>query len=435
MSPNGEPATSRAYQEVIKKAAVHRHCLGLVLALLSASCNGERGGTPAPQHPDGVVGTKSNFGYTDWAARRSRITSMMPEVEVMVRDTFRKQRLPSLVAGFLVDGQLVWWQGFGSRHLEDGGPVTAHTVYRIASITKVITAMAVLRLRDEGKLPLDTPAITVLPDIGGVRYPTADSPQITIRHLLTHTSGLPRLGSFDYTSDRAPVTEREILVGLRDAPLENVPGMTSLYSNLGYALLGIAVARVAKAAYHEYVDRTILAPLDMVSTLWRREQVAHDRLATGYAWDSNAYHERHHWPLGAAEGMGGLYSSLDDMVRFLSYHMTAWPPGGRANKDPLHNATLRESHLMGGHQPPKKGVALGGWVVEHQQGAMLVSHGGETHQYASMIMFAPDERIGFVAMTNTGKPTTVGPLAYNVMNLVLRRVRGGPRRSQVIRRR
>lgn len=404
---------------------MHRPLLWLtLLAVATAACDGERGGITPPRHPANYPGTKVNFDSPEWAARRSQITSLAPEIELMVRERFTRQQLPSLVAGLLVDGQLVWWQGFGQRDLERGGPVDAHTVYRIASVTKVVTAMAILRLRDEGKLPLDTPAVSHLPELGLMVYPTNDSPQITIRQLLTHTAGLPRLGAFDYASPRErPVGEREILEALRGAPLENVPGVTSHYSNLGYALLGIIAGRVAGVPYHEYVEQKILAPLGMRATAWREEEVPHDRLATGYAWDGGAYHPRHHWKMGASEGAGGLYASLDDMVRLLAFHMTAWPPGARASEDPLHNATVRESHLMGGFQQPGRGVALGGWAVhQHQFGDMVVSHQGTTHQYAAIAAFVPARRVGFIAMTNTGKPATVEPLAMDVVGLILKRL-------------
>lgn len=412
---------------------MHRSHLLLVLFLISTgACGGERGGIEPPRYPDHYAGTKLNFDSPEWAARRSQISALAPEVELLARASFTRHRLPSLIAGLLVDGQLVWWQGFGQRDLEGGGLVDAHTVYRIGSVTKVVTAMAILRLRDEGKLPLDTPAVTQLPELGLMKYPTEDSPQITIRHLLTHTSGLPRLGAFDYASLRErPVAEREILEALRGAPLENVPGVANVYSNLGYALLGIIAGRAAGVPYHEYVEQKILGPLGMRATAWREDEVPHDRLATGYVWEGGEYHPRHHWKMGASEGAGGLYASLDDMVRLLAFHMTAWPPGARASEDPLHNATVRESHLMGGFQHPGRGVALGGWAVQrHQLGDTVVSHQGQTHQYAAIATFVPERRIGFVAMTNTGKNATVEPLAMDVVTLILKRLggrRGGGR--------
>ncbi len=436
--PKRVPAA--AFSTMFTAALAARTCVFVLCAVALLACGRDRQGQAAPHYPEDYVGTKVNFGNVDWAARQQRIISMMPEVELKVRQKFMRMGLPSLVAGVLVDGRLVWWQGFGQRDLEAGGPVTAHTIYRVGSVTKVVTAMAILRLRDEGKLPLDTPAVTHLPELGTMKYPTTDSPQITIRHLLTHTSGLPRLGAFDYYTDRAtPVSDREILEGLRGAELENVPGVTMLYSNLGYALLGMIVGRVAKLDYFAFVDQKILGPLQMGSASWRREQVPHDRLATGYVWEANAYHARHHWKFGASEGMGGLYGSLDDMVRLVSFHMTAWPPGARPNKEPLHNATLRESHLTGGFQHPGKGIALGGWAVErhHLSGDTVVSHEGVTHQYAAAVMFVPQQRIGFVALTNTGKPATVGPLAREVVVLIMRGLgagKRGKRRRSVIRR-
>ncbi len=398
----------------------------MLAAALSGACRGDGEPLPPPAYPPGYAGTTPNFDDPAWAARRSQITAVMPEVELEARNAFTNNQLPSLVAGFLVDGRLVWWQGFGERSLEGGGAVTPHTVYRIASITKVVTAMAVLRLRDEGKLPLDTPAVTHLPELATMTYPTTDSPQITVRHLLTHTSGLSRLGDFDYASPRThAVSEREILEALRGAPLENVPGVATVYSNLGYGLLGIIAGRAAGMPFHEYVDQKILAPLQMQATVWRDEEVPHDRLATGYAFEGGQYQARHHWKLGAAEGAGGLYSSLDDMVRLVAFHMTAWPPGARESREPLHNATLRESHLLGGFQRPGKGVALGGfWVERHQLGPTVVSHEGQTHQYAAVATFAPEERIGFIALTNTGKGSAVSPLALRVMSLVLKRIGG-----------
>jgi CubicO group peptidase (beta-lactamase class C family) len=396
-------------------------CLGLLLA-----CDREADGLAPPSYPTPVAGNKANYDDVDWAARRSRIAAWMPEVEILSRDTFARQQLPSLVAGVLVDGQLIWWQGFGTRDLEEGGPVDAHTQYRVGSITQVVTAMAILRLRDDGKLSLDTPAASYVAELAELAYPTDDSPPITLRHLLTHTAGLPQHGKLDYHGERtSPVTERELCEGVRGLPVDRAPGLESVYSELGYALLGLIVARVAGGAYSDYVDEHILVPMGLGPGAWSSAAVPRDRLATGYAFEGGQYFPRAEWLFGAAEGAGGLYASLDQLARLLAYQMTVWPAGGRKSQPPLHNATLRESQRVGGFQRPDGTGAGFGWITASgPTGTPLVFSDGASAQHAAMVVFAPDDRVGVIALTNTGKPGTVGPLAHGILKLILERLGG-----------
>jgi CubicO group peptidase (beta-lactamase class C family) len=119
-----------------------------------------------------------------------------------------------------VDDELAWFKGYGARDLETKAPVDADTVYNIASITKPFTALAVLRLRDEGKL--DAPAVTYLPELESLVYATSDSVPITLRHLLTGTSGMPNIGPLD--AGKVTVSEEDVLASLRGLHIQRAPG-------------------------------------------------------------------------------------------------------------------------------------------------------------------------------------------------------------------
>jgi CubicO group peptidase (beta-lactamase class C family) len=357
------------------------------------------------------------------AELRKRILAALPEVDEMVKSAFEKGRVPSLTAAVLIDGETVWWRVLGTRDLEGAGPATRDTAYRIGSVTKVVTAMAALKLRDEGRLALDQPAADFLPELDAIVYPTADSPIITIRHLLTHTSGLPRLGRFDYAANRAePVSEREVLAALVDLRLEHAPGTHWEYSNFAYGLLGIVIGRAAGEPYRDYVSRTIFAPLGM-RAVWDWTAIPSEHRAMGYErLDSGEYRKSHEWLFGASEGMGGIYASLDDMARFLAFQMTAWPAGARPDGEPLSNASLREAHMMGGLQRPgRMGTGMGWGVVDFGDVGHSVFHTGATTTFGATAMFSPNEGIGFVALTNCGQHSgTIDGLAGSVLAALTR---------------
>ena len=167
---------------------------------------------------------------------------------------------PGLSIGVVYDQELVWAQGFGYADLERKMAATPGTLYRIASITELFTATAVLQLRDGGKLQLDDPISRHLPWFK-IQTQHPDAPPITIRHLLTHTSGLPREAPFPYwTDDMFPTREqiREALPGQETI----LPTETEWkYSNLALTLAGEIVASVSGQDYADFVQQNILAPL------------------------------------------------------------------------------------------------------------------------------------------------------------------------------
>ncbi|MEJ7833036.1 MAG: serine hydrolase domain-containing protein [Nocardioides sp.] len=207
-------------------------------------------------------------------------------------------RLPSVVAGVLARGELVWTGVSGDGALD--------RAYRIGSVTKTLTAVAVLRLRDEGRLSLDDQLGRIVPESG-----YADA---TLRMLLDHTSGLPSEPAGPWW-ERSPGVEFAALNAANDATRAVArPGSYFHYSNLGYALLGEVVARLRGATWWEVVSREILGPLGMSQTTYD----APERCAQGYSVDhfAGTLTREPHQHTGAMAPAGQLWSTIGDLARW-----------------------------------------------------------------------------------------------------------------------
>ena len=176
-----------------------------------------------------------------------------------------REHVPGAAWGIIVDGELVHVGVTGLREVQSKAPVEADSVFRIASMTKSFTAMAVLRLRDEGKLSLDDSAERYVPELKALKYPTTDSPRITVRHLLSHAEGFPE--DNPWGDQQLAKSDAEMSAMMQAGiPFSNAPGIAYEYSNFGFAILGRIVSNVANMPYRDYVRINILEPLGMTST-------------------------------------------------------------------------------------------------------------------------------------------------------------------------
>ena len=279
----------------------------------------------------------------------------------------------------------------------------ADTIYSMASNVKSITALAALALRDDGVISLDDPITSLLPEASGLVYPTRDAPPITLRQLLTHTSGLPRIGNFENAMFDHPATEEEITRSLSGYPLATPPGTAYSYSNLGYGLLGLAVGRASHGSLRAFVKRRILDPLEMTATTYDVEAVPAGRLAPGYQSSATGAFEPIKGPqLGAFVGGGGLYSSLRDMARYLAFQLGAYPPRGEPDTGPIRRSSVRETHFNALEGDGLSADRYGyGWAIEEScDFDRLVWHSGGTQGYGSWWGFVPSSGVGVIVSTN-----------------------------------
>ncbi len=218
---------------------------------------------------------------------RSVIVPAMSDVFEQVDATFdkvaRAEHIPGVAYGVVIGGELVHGRGVGAIHADAVTPTApdADSVFRIASMTKSFTAAATLLLRDEGLLRLDEPVRTYVPELEGFHGPTADSPPITVRHLLTMSSGLP---TDDPWGDRLQGMPLDRFAELLRGGFEFAwaPGTTFEYSNLGYGILGRVLTNVSGIEYRDLVRRRLLEPLQMTATTFEADEVPANRLVQGH---------------------------------------------------------------------------------------------------------------------------------------------------------
>ena len=358
-----------------------------------------------------AAGSSPELAFTD-QARAAKVAGLGPKLEALVDREMAEARPPSLAVALVVDGRLAHVVVRGEADKKTHRKATRDTLYRVGSITKTFTATALLALRDEGRVGLDDRVDALLPEFAKVKLWPSDARPITLRQLLTHTSGLPRLGAFDYTRGDRDVPESEVLAAL-DTRVARPPGTEYLYSNFGFGLAGLVVARASGRPYRELLRERLFAPLGMASATFDPVQSASNgAAATGYA-TNDAETPAPPWRLGASEGAGGLYASLDDMAKWVAFQQEAWPARDGDDRGPVKRATLREAHMAGapaalsaertpaGLTVSAESVGLAWHVRQTCDYASVVEHGGAIDGFHAHVAFAPDRGFGVVVLSNS----------------------------------
>ena len=306
---------------------------------------------------------------------------------------------PGVAVGIVHDQALVWAKGFGFADRERGVPATPDTLFRIASITKTFTATAVMQLRDEGKLLLDDPVTKHLPLLA-VRPREAGGGPITIRHLLTHLSGLPREADAPYwMSDRFP-TREELLRQLPDQEQQFNAETRWKYSNLAVALAGEIVAVVSGEPWERYVRRRILEPLGMSATLTDAPEGPVADLAVAYGRrlpDLSRPARQAGVRTVALAPAAGMASNVRDLAKYVALQFRGGPAGGA---QVLSGASLREMQRVHWLQPDWQGGQGIGFAVRRAGERTLVGHGGWLPGMRSQITFDVRDKVGVVVLTN-----------------------------------
>ena len=355
--------------------------------------------------------------------RRSKLAAAFPRIDALFRDFLQRSHVPGAAWGIVIDGELAHIGATGFRDLSSKALVDGDTVFRIASMTKSFTAMAILSLRDEGKLALDDPAERHVPELRELPYPTADSPRITIRHLLTHSEGFPE--DNPWGDQQLGITEAQMTALLRRGiPFSNAPGVAYEYSNYGFAILGRIVARASGQPYNEYLSERILIPLGMTSTTMEASRVPAARLAHGYRWEDDRWKEEPLLPDGAFGPMGGMLTSVRDLSRYVGALLAAWPPRDGPEAGPVRRASLREMQQVarfsgasterdaeGSVQLTADGYGYGLRITQSCTLRHVVAHSGGLPGFGSQMRWLPEYGVGIIAFGNLtytgwGKPVT-----------------------------
>jgi CubicO group peptidase (beta-lactamase class C family) len=347
------------------------------------------------------------------AGRAEKLATAFPEIDRLFAEWVERVHMPGAAMGVVIDGELAWSKTFGVLDTSTKTPVTTDSAFRIASMTKSFTALAILRLRDAGKLSLDDPVSKYVSELAGLPSATTDSPVLTIRHLLTHSEGFPEDNPWGDRQLAQPQSTMSAWMK-QGIPFSTVPGTDYEYSNYGFAILGQIVERVSKQRYDEYVSSNILAPLELRDTTFHVEKISRDRRAHGYRWEDEQWKEEPVLPHGTFGAMGGLWTSLHDLARYVAYHMSAWPPRAEPESGPVTRASMREQQQAWRWQrarairptldaPLEMSVAAYGYGLRISQTCRfghVVSHGGGLPGFGSLMLWLPEYGVGLVAMGN-----------------------------------
>lgn len=310
-------------------------------------------------------------------------------------------RLPGLSIAIVRDQELIWSKGYGVSDVKKKTPATPETIYSICSITKLFTSIAIMQLYEQGKLRLDDSLSSLLPD-RTIKQQFSDSGPITIRGLLTHSSGLPREADFPYWSGpEFKFPSREEVAEKLDQQETLYPASTYFqYSNLGMTLLGEVVEKISGKSYEEYVREHILKPLRLTNTFSNLPQEWWgNKLATGYS-SVNRQGTRDMLPLFDARGMqaaAGYSSTALDLAHFASWQFRLMANGG---KEILKASTLKEMQRVHWVDPDWK-ISWGlGFVVFQNNGSTLIGHWGTCPGYRSILVMDTGKKLGFVVLIN-----------------------------------
>lgn len=339
----------------------------------------------------------------------AKYAAAIKALEVLIEKERQEAGIPGMSVAIVEGEAIIWAKGFGHADLAKTKPATADTVYRVGSVSKVFTDLAVMQLVDEGKLDLDKPVSEYLPDFKPEN--TSKTP-ITLRQLMSHRSGLvrePPAGS--YFESKPPSLEQTV-ASLNGVPLVYDPGEQSKFSNAGIAVVGRVVEKVDGRPFTTAVRDRVLVPLKMTASAFEPTTEVKKLLAEGMMW---TYHGREFraptFELGIAPA-GCMYSNVTDLGRFAALLSAE-------GKGVLKRASFREMVTPQYAGPgASDGVGLGLSLMS-LDGRRCMSHAGAVYGFASDVVVLPEEKIGVVIVASKD---AVNSLLERIANRVVRSI-------------
>ena len=298
-----------------------------------------------------------------------------------------ERHIPGAAIAVVQNGQVVRMKGYGVATLEFNVPVTTETVFEIGSVSKQMTAAGIMLLVQDGKVLLDEKISKYLPNT-----PEAWS-SVTVRHLLTHTSGIKSYSSLDGFSLSERMTINDFIKKLSSHPLEFTPGERNIYSNSGFNLLAYIIETQSGKKYMDFMRERIFSPLGMTKTGDRDPQFVIPFRANGYEWRRDRYTGRD-GNLTDLMGAGSIVSTISDM--------TKWEAALRGEK--LLNANSKKEiwtkFIFNSGKPSPFGL---GWRISDVRGNKLIAHSGQTAGFGASIQRYADSDVSVIALTNLGE--------------------------------
>ncbi|MEO6390658.1 MAG: serine hydrolase domain-containing protein [Pyrinomonadaceae bacterium] len=309
-------------------------------------------------------------------------------IDEFVNQQMAQRHIPGLAVAVIRDGKVVVAKGFGKANVELDVPATENTVFQLASVTKQFTATAILLLVQDGKLALDDKVSARVPNL-----PAAWA-NVTIRQLLTHTSGVK---NYTETKDfgkrsRYDFTQDEMLKLVADAPLDFPSGSKFNYSNTGYFLLGLVIEKASGKLYGEFVQQRIFQPLGMTATRFNDIHAIVKNRAAGYSWDGKVLQNADFASPTQPFSAGGLISTITDMIKW----------DAALNSDKILPKAVLESMWTATKLTDGSETGYGfGWGVQTKKGHRVISHSGGIDGFSTDIQRLVDDQVTVIVLANS----------------------------------
>jgi CubicO group peptidase (beta-lactamase class C family) len=312
-------------------------------------------------------------------------------VDDYVREQMHLRHVPGLALAVVRDGHVIKESGYGLASVELDVPVSPSTVFEIGSISKQITATAVMMLVEEGKLSLDDPISKYI----------AESPAswrgVSVRHLLTHTSGLKNYNGLPGFELREHLKRAELVKRIGAYPQSFAPGEAHSYGNINFSLLGHVIEQVSGKSYWQLVSERIFKPLGMTATRDRDPHEVIKNRAQGYEWQDGRLVGRD-YDLTDVFSAGAIVSTVQDLEK--------WEAGFRTLLKPSSIEQMWTPVRLNSGMTYPYGF---GWRIETLRGHPVRGHGGQTSGFTSSIALYPEDRMAVIVLCNIG---TVGVASH-----------------------
>lgn len=320
-------------------------------------------------------------------------------VDDRVRSIMDERHIPGAAVAVIKAGKIVKIKGYGVATLEFGVPVTPETVFEIGSVSKQMTAAGIMLLVQDGKVSLNERISKYLPNT-----PEAWK-GVTVRHLLTHTSGIKSYSSLDGFGLSERMKIDDFIKKLSPHPLEFIPGEKNIYSNSGFNLLAYIIETQSGKKYIDFMRERIFLPLGMTKTADRDPRNIIRLRANGYEW-SDGRHSGRDGDLTDLMGAGSIVSTITDM--------TKWEAALRGDK--FLNAQSKKEiwtqFIFNNGTPSLYGL---GWRISEVRGHKLIGHTGQTAGFGAAIFRYVDDDVSVIALTNLGENGMGSLIASNVV--------------------
>ncbi len=316
----------------------------------------------------------------------------------IIRKNLEQQRIPGAAVALVHEGRVIFSQCYGYADTQKKVPITQDTYFMVGSLTKSFTALAVLKLIEQGKIDLNANIKNYIPDFSIRNFYDGEAP-ITINHLLTHTSGL-MIDYYVHLTGEKKQSKADLLSQLRKEYLCFKPGTASKYSNIGYRLLGIMIEQVTGERFENYLEKQVFEPLSMNQSSFDYTDDVAGHMSKGHNGETEMSRLDNE-----DKPASGLFSTLKDLTIFLKFlSSSSTPSTGGINNNRIIDSIIKNANPAIDTFYDNKNIYSSGWHLNSYQFKgidTVLSGSGNINGFSTAMTYIPEERLGIIILTNS----------------------------------